>query len=111
VPPTVAASRDATLHPEVWDGLDPFPCRRPPSLRGAERRSNLRWVITPTLHPQPYPHPVIARSGREGGTAPSATGRRHAASPASRALRKRRGNPEDLPPQPRPVSFRPPVSF
>src|SRR5690606_2771127 len=65
-------------------------------------------------HPDPAPttlSPVIARSGREGRIRQSVAGCRHAAGPEGRALRKRRGNPEDLPPKPPPchsafVSFR-----
>jgi hypothetical protein len=77
-------------------------------LRGAKRRSNLKCETASTL-PRATPAPVIARSGRRRRTRPSAASYKHPANPDSRALRKRRGNPEDLPPTPLPISFCPRV--
>jgi hypothetical protein len=74
------------------DGVDTLP-----SLEGAKRSECTPKKCGRTFQ-LPPPTPVIARSGREGGTVRSATSYRHAAGRDSLALNKRRGNHEDLAP-------------
>jgi hypothetical protein len=62
-----------------------------------KRRSNLKCGITSTLQPPPTPPSLRGAGARvEFDRAPQVAGMRPA--PHSCALRKRRGNPEDLPP-------------
>jgi PAS domain S-box-containing protein len=101
--------RDARLVEDV-DGVD-LHCdveafRMQQVFRNLMENDRTEWVREGILRfAQNDTKGVIARSGRKRGTRPSATCCRHAAGPDSRALRKRRGNPEDLPRRTRPVSF------
>src|SRR5690606_647932 len=76
-------------------------CKERRERKRPKRRSSLKQGLSPPFNAPPPP-PVIARSGRKVGTRRSAACCRHATRPDSRALRKRRGNPEDFSPTPLP---------